>query len=135
MAVPAEWGGAGLDYIALAINLADKATCIEAAGQLIHHAAALEYVGRPCLKEAAMAKLFASEMAERVCSAATARQRFRGEAHLPRRARVPELRSHRRGPEDPDRACAGIAAAAGAPRPKVAQRPRWRCNLGVAGHR
>ena len=35
-----------------------------------HEAAALRDAGRPCLKEAAMAKLFASEMAEKVCSAA-----------------------------------------------------------------
>ena len=46
------------------------ATQIEAARQLIHHAASLKDAGQPCLKEAAMAKLFASEMAERVCSAA-----------------------------------------------------------------
>jgi len=44
------------------------ATSIEAARQLVHHAAALKDAGRPCLKEAAMAKLFASEAAERVCS-------------------------------------------------------------------
>jgi hypothetical protein len=44
------------------------ATQIEAARQLILHAAALRDAGTPCLKEAAMAKLFASEMAERVCS-------------------------------------------------------------------
>ena len=41
-----------------------------AARQLIHHAASLKDAGQPCLKEAAMAKLFASEMAERVCSEA-----------------------------------------------------------------
>ena len=46
------------------------ATQLEAARQLIWHAASLRDAGRPCLKEAAMAKLFASEMAERVCSAA-----------------------------------------------------------------
>ena len=50
--------------------LADMATQIEAARQLIWHAASLKDAGRPCLKEAAMAKLFASEMAERVCSMA-----------------------------------------------------------------
>jgi alkylation response protein AidB-like acyl-CoA dehydrogenase len=44
------------------------ATQIEAARQLIAHAAALKDSGAPCLREAAMAKLFASEMAERVCS-------------------------------------------------------------------
>lgn len=53
---------------AVQFKLADMATQIECARQLIHHAAALKDAGRPCLKEAAMAKLFASEMAERVCS-------------------------------------------------------------------
>jgi hypothetical protein len=58
------------EHQAVQFKLADCATQIEAARQLIHHAAALKDAGRPCLKEAAMAKLFASEMAERVCSAA-----------------------------------------------------------------
>jgi alkylation response protein AidB-like acyl-CoA dehydrogenase len=53
---------------AVQFKLADMATQIEAARQMIWHAAALKDAGRPCLKEAAMAKLFASEMAERVCS-------------------------------------------------------------------
>jgi butyryl-CoA dehydrogenase len=53
---------------AVQFKLAEMATQIEAARQMIHHAAALKDAGRPCLKEAAMAKLFASEMAERVCS-------------------------------------------------------------------
>ena len=55
---------------AVGFRLADCATQIEAARQLIWHAASLRDAGQPCLKEAAMAKLFASEMAERVCSAA-----------------------------------------------------------------
>ncbi|WP_428504826.1 acyl-CoA dehydrogenase family protein [Roseateles sp.] len=55
---------------AIQFKLADMATQIEAARQLIWHAAALKDAGQPCLKEAAMAKLFASEMAEKVCSAA-----------------------------------------------------------------
>jgi butyryl-CoA dehydrogenase len=55
---------------AVQFRLAEMATQIEAARQLIHHAASLKDAGRPCLKEAAMAKLNASEMAERVCSAA-----------------------------------------------------------------
>ena len=55
---------------AVQFKLADMATRIEAARQLIWHAASLKDAGRPCLKEAAMAKLFASEMAEGVCSAA-----------------------------------------------------------------
>ena len=53
---------------AVQFKLTDMATQIEAARQLIWHAASLKDAGRPCLKEAAMAKLFASEMAERVCS-------------------------------------------------------------------
>jgi len=56
------------DHQAVQFKLADMATRIEAARQLIWHAASLKDAGRPCLKEAAMAKLFASEMAERVCS-------------------------------------------------------------------
>jgi butyryl-CoA dehydrogenase len=58
------------EHQALQFRLADMATQIEAARQLIHHAASLKDAGVPCLKEAAMAKLFASEMAEAVCSAA-----------------------------------------------------------------
>ncbi len=53
---------------AVAFRLADMATRIEAARQLVLHAAALRDQGASCLKEASMAKLFASEMAERVCS-------------------------------------------------------------------
>jgi butyryl-CoA dehydrogenase len=55
---------------AVQFRLSDMAAQIEAARQLTHHAAALKDAGLPCLKEAAMAKLVASEMAERVCSAA-----------------------------------------------------------------
>jgi butyryl-CoA dehydrogenase len=58
------------EHQALQFRLADMATQLEAARQLIHHAASLKDAGVPCLKEAAMAKLFASEMAEQVCSAA-----------------------------------------------------------------
>src|ERR1700741_1687876 len=58
------------EHQAIQFKLADMATQIEAARQLIHHAAGLKDAGLPCLKEGAMAKLFASEMAERVCSAA-----------------------------------------------------------------
>jgi butyryl-CoA dehydrogenase len=53
---------------AVGFRLADMATQIEAARALVMHAAALRDAGLPCLKEAAMAKLFASEMAEKVCS-------------------------------------------------------------------
>ncbi len=56
------------EHQAVQFRLADMATRIEAARHLIRHAASLKDAGRPCLKEAAMAKLFASEMAERVCS-------------------------------------------------------------------
>lgn len=58
------------EHQAVQFSLADMATQIEAARQLIHHAASLKDGGQPCLKDAAMAKLFATEMAERVCSAA-----------------------------------------------------------------
>ncbi|HXD07732.1 MAG TPA: acyl-CoA dehydrogenase family protein [Burkholderiaceae bacterium] len=56
------------EHQAVQFRLSEMATQIEAARQLIHHAASLRDAGVPCLKEAAMAKLFASEMAERVCS-------------------------------------------------------------------
>ncbi len=56
------------NHQAVGFRLADMATQIEAARALTLHAAALRDAGQPCLKEAAMAKLFASEMAERVCS-------------------------------------------------------------------
>jgi len=64
------FGGSIFDQQAVGFRLAECATQIEAARQLIWHAASLRDAGQPCLKEAAMAKLFASEMAERVCSAA-----------------------------------------------------------------
>ncbi len=56
------------EHQAVQFRLADMATQVEVARQMIWHAATLRDAGRPCLKEAAMAKLFASEMAERVCS-------------------------------------------------------------------
>ncbi|WP_062220642.1 acyl-CoA dehydrogenase family protein [Aureimonas sp. D3] len=59
-----------LEHQGVGFRLADMATEIEAARQLTLHAAALKEAGRPCLQEASMAKLYASEMAERVCSAA-----------------------------------------------------------------
>jgi butyryl-CoA dehydrogenase len=58
------------NHQAVGFKLAEMATQIEAARALTHHAAALRDAGQPCLKEAAMAKLFASEMAEVVCSQA-----------------------------------------------------------------
>jgi len=56
------------EHQAVNFRLADMATQIEAARQLVLHAASLRDAGKPCLKEASMAKLFASEMAEKVCS-------------------------------------------------------------------
>jgi len=65
-----SFGTAIFNHQAVGFRLADCATQLEAARQLIWHAASLRDAGRPCLKEAAMAKLFASEMAESVCSVA-----------------------------------------------------------------
>jgi len=65
-----SFGTAIFNHQAVGFRLAECATKLEAARQLIWHAASLRDAGRPCLKEAAMAKLFASEMAEEVCSAA-----------------------------------------------------------------
>ncbi len=65
-----SFGTAIFNHQAVGFRLADCATQLEAARQLIWHAASLRDAGRPCLKEAAMAKLFASEVAEEVCSAA-----------------------------------------------------------------
>ena len=57
-----------IEHQAIAFRLADMATKIEAARHLVLHAAQLKEAGEPCLTEASMAKLFASEMAETVCS-------------------------------------------------------------------
>ncbi len=57
-----------IEHQAVNFRLADMATAIEAARALVLSAAVLREAGQPCLKEASMAKLFASEMAERVCS-------------------------------------------------------------------
>ena len=65
-----SFGTAIFNHQAVGFRLAECATKIEAARQLIWHAASLRDAGKPCLKEAAMAKLFASEMAEQVCSVA-----------------------------------------------------------------
>jgi len=56
------------EHQAVNFRLADMATQIEVARQMVLHAATLRDAGLPCLKEASMAKLFASEMAEKVCS-------------------------------------------------------------------
>jgi alkylation response protein AidB-like acyl-CoA dehydrogenase len=65
-----SFGKTLIEHQAINFKLADMATQIEAARQLTWHAAALRDAGQPCLKEASMAKLFASEMAERACSEA-----------------------------------------------------------------
>ncbi|MDB5954385.1 acyl-CoA dehydrogenase family protein [Ramlibacter sp.] len=65
-----SFGTAIFNHQAVGFRLADCATRLEAARQLVWHAATLRDAGKPCLKEAAMAKLFASEIAEEVCSAA-----------------------------------------------------------------
>src|ERR671914_1444432 len=57
-----------IEHQAVNFRLADMATQVEAARRLYLHAARLRDEGKPCLKEASMAKLFASEMAEKVCS-------------------------------------------------------------------
>jgi len=64
------FGKAIIDHQSIAFMLADMATQLDAARLLIHRAAALRDAGAPCLVEASMAKLFASEMAEKVCSSA-----------------------------------------------------------------
>jgi hypothetical protein len=57
-----------IEHQAVNFRLADMATQIEVARQMVLHAATLRDASLPCLKEASMAKLFASEMAEKVCS-------------------------------------------------------------------
>jgi hypothetical protein len=59
-----------IEHQAVAFRLADMATGIDAARLMVLRAAELRDAGLPCLKEASMAKLFASETAERVCSTA-----------------------------------------------------------------
>ncbi len=59
-----------INHQAVQFRLADMATKVTVARQMVLHAATLKDAGRPCLTEAAMAKLYASEMAEEVCSAA-----------------------------------------------------------------
>ena len=59
-----------MEHQAVAFRLADMATQIAVARQMVLHAASLREAGQPCLTEASMAKLFASEMAEKVCSSA-----------------------------------------------------------------
>jgi len=69
-----------IGHQAVAFRLAEMLTRIEASHQLVLHAAALRSACRPCLVEASMAKLFASEMAEQVCSDAI--QTFGGNGYI-----------------------------------------------------
>lgn len=59
-----------IDHQAIGFSLADMATEIEVARQMCHHAATMKQAGMRCAKEASMAKLYASQMCERVCSSA-----------------------------------------------------------------
>src|SRR5512136_1128384 len=63
-----SFGKAIIEHQAVAFRLTDMATQLEAAHQLVLHAAALRSQGLPCLKQASMAKLFSTEAAERICS-------------------------------------------------------------------
>mgnify|MGYP001416739116 FL=1 len=69
-----------MEHQAVAFRLADMATQIEAARQLYLHAAQVHESGAPSLKEASIAKLFASDMAEKVVSDAL--QTFGGYGYL-----------------------------------------------------
>ncbi|MDF1735519.1 MAG: acyl-CoA dehydrogenase family protein [Minwuia sp.] len=57
-----------VEHQAVGFRLADMKTRIEVATQMLFHAADLKQRGEPCLSEASMVKLFASEMAEQVCT-------------------------------------------------------------------
>ena len=74
------FGKALIEHQAVAFRLAEMRTQIEAARQLVVNAARMKDAGVPCLTEAAIAKLFASEAAERVVSAAL--QTFGGYGYI-----------------------------------------------------
>lgn len=65
-----SFGAPLIEHQAVGHRLADMAAKLEAAKQLVLHASSLKDAGRPCLCEASMAKLVASELAESICSAA-----------------------------------------------------------------
>ena len=65
-----QFGKALKEHQTIGNMLADMATRLNAARLLVHHAARLRSAGRPCLSEASQAKLYASEMAEEICSKA-----------------------------------------------------------------
>ena len=64
------FGSALADFQSVSFKLADMATQLEAARQLLFHGTQLKDKGLPCLTQASMAKLFASEVAEKICSEA-----------------------------------------------------------------
>ena len=74
------YGAPIMNLQSVSFSLAEMATRIEAARQLYRHAARMLLAGLPCNKEASMAKLYATEMAERVCSDAL--QVFGGYGYL-----------------------------------------------------
>ncbi|HZE43285.1 MAG TPA: acyl-CoA dehydrogenase family protein, partial [Steroidobacteraceae bacterium] len=65
-----QFGRAIAEFGSIGNMLADMQTSINAARMLTHHAARMRSAAQPCLSEACQAKLYASEMAERVCSQA-----------------------------------------------------------------
>jgi len=75
-----SFGAPIMNHQAVSFRLADMAASVKAAEQLVLHAAALADAGEDCLTEASMAKLVASETAERVCSDAI--QTFGGNGYI-----------------------------------------------------
>jgi alkylation response protein AidB-like acyl-CoA dehydrogenase len=63
-----QFGKAIKEHQSVANMLADMTTQLNAARLLVHHAARLRSAGKPCLSEASQAKLYASEVAEKICS-------------------------------------------------------------------
>ena len=142
-----------INHQAVQFRLADMATKVTVARQMVLHAATLRDAGRPCLTEAAMAKLYASEMAEEVCSAAIQIHGgygyvvgLPGGEDLARRSGLPDLRGHQRRAAHPDRPRIGsfVAPACrlfpGLPRAKLSRcegrRPQKRLRgTGGAGRR
>jgi hypothetical protein len=59
-----------IEHQAVGFRLADMVMQLDASRLMVHHAARLRDAGEPCLRQASQAKLFASEAAERICSAA-----------------------------------------------------------------
>jgi len=74
------FGKAIFKHQAVGFKIAEMATQLDAARLMVQRAARLKDAGKPCLKEASMAKLFASEVAEKICSDAI--QVFGGYGYL-----------------------------------------------------